>query len=215
VGALLALAVAGCSGGMFDKNEGSWFSKPVDIFAKPDWARPAVTANDMLASGPVGPDDLVSADGSCAAAAPPAPPVAAAPVAPAQAQGGNAAGGMAGELSSQPAPATPAALASPAANAPPVLGSIALGMTECQAVQRGGQPSNVNMSAGDKGQRQVVLTYLGGPWPGIYRFSDGRLKEIDAAPVPPAPAAPPPKKKTAKKKPAGAKTSQTEIRTVQ
>ena len=53
-----------------------------------------------------------------------------------------------------------------------------------------------------------MLTYLSGPWPGIYHFSDGRLKEIDRAPEPPAPAKPPPKKKATKKKPANAKTSQ-------
>jgi hypothetical protein len=41
-----------------------------------------------------------------------------------------------------------------------------------------------------------VLTFLNGPWPGIYRFSDGRLKVIDRAPAPPEP---PPKKKTTKK----------------
>lgn len=213
-GALFALAVGGCSSGMFDKNEGGWFSKPVDIFAKPDWARPAATANDMLANGPVGPDDLVGPDGRCSAPAT-AAPIAAAPTAPTATPAATGdAGGIAGELSSEPAPATPAALTSPDANAPAVVGGVALGMTECQVVRRGGQPGNVAISAGDKGQRQVVLTYLSGSWPGIYHFADGRLKEIDAAPVPPAPAKPP-AKKTAKKKPAPAKTSQTEIRTVQ
>jgi hypothetical protein len=29
----------------------------------------------------------------------------------------------------------------------------------------------------------VVLTYLAGPWPGIYTFDSGRLKVVDAAPV--------------------------------
>jgi hypothetical protein len=213
-GALFALAVGGCSGGMFDKNEGGLFAKPADIFAKPDWARPAATANDMLVSGPVGPDDLVDPDGRCAAPATGAP-VATAPAPPtATPAAAGDAGGMAGELSSQPAPATPPALTSADANAPPVLGGVALGMTECQVVRRGGQPGNVAISAGEKGQRQVALTYLGGAWPGIYHFADGRLKEIDAAPVPPAPAKPP-AKKSAKKKPAAAKTSQTEIRTVQ
>ena len=59
-------------------------------------------------------------------------------------------------------------------------GGIALGMTECQAVRRAGTPSNVAIGAGDRGERKVVLTYLSGPWPGIYTFRDGRLKEIDA-----------------------------------
>jgi hypothetical protein len=44
-----------------------------------------------------------------------------------------------------------------------------------------------------------VLTYMTGPWPGIYRFSAGRLKEVErvAAPPPPKPAK---KKKVAKPK---------------
>jgi len=39
----LALAAAGCGNKaqLFqDNNEGGWFSKPMDVFAKPDWARP-------------------------------------------------------------------------------------------------------------------------------------------------------------------------------
>jgi hypothetical protein len=70
-------------------------------------------------------------------------------------------------------------------------------MTECQTVQRAGAPGNVNIGGGDKGERSVVLTYLSGPWPGIYRFSDGRLKVIDRAPAPPAPPKAPPKRKKA------------------
>ena len=86
-------------------------------------------------------------------------------------------------------------------------GGIALGMTECQAVQRGGAPTNVAISAGDKGERKVVLTYLSGPWPGIYTFSDGRLKVIDRAPEQPKPAKAAPKKK----KPVKPKTASREI----
>ena len=59
----------------------------------------------------------------------------------------------------------------PAAGLPVVAGGIALGMTECQTVQRAGTPSNVAISAGEKGERKVVLTYLSGPWPGIYTFA--------------------------------------------
>ncbi len=65
---------------------------------------------------------------------------------------------------------------------PQVAGGIALGMTECQTVQRAGIPTNVAISAGDKGERTAVLTFLSGPWPGIYTFADGRLKVIDRAP---------------------------------
>jgi len=204
----LAFALAGCSSGMFDKNEGGFFSKPIDMFAKPDWARPVDAKQpDMDTGGPVSPEDLVGADGRCSAAAAQAsaPPAAAPPTE-------TAVGGMAGELRGQPAPPAPAA-ADP--SIPPVLGGIALGMTECQAAQRAGLASNVSIGAGDRGERRVVLTYLSGPWPGIYRFDDGRLKEIDRAPVPPAPPKAPPKKKTTTKKPANAKTSQRETEQVQ
>lgn len=95
----------------------------------------------------------------------------------------------------------------PAETAPQVSGGIALGMTECQAVQRAGSPTNVAISAGDRGERKVVLTYLSGPWPGIYNFSDGRLKVIDRAPEQPKPAKAAPKKK----KPVKPKTASHEI----
>ena len=65
-----AFAVAGCknAAGVFeDQNDGGWFSKP--FVAKPDWAR-ASTGNVSLGpQGPVGPEELVSADGQCAAPA--------------------------------------------------------------------------------------------------------------------------------------------------
>jgi hypothetical protein len=201
--AALALALAGCSGNMFDKNEGGFFSKPMDLFNKPDWSKPAIIKDAMNFGGPVGPDELVGADGRCATPVAQAPQ----PAAPAQPAAATPA--------DEPAPAAPAATpATPAstpaadAGAAPVLGGIALGMTECQTVARAGVAGGVNISAGAKGERAVVLTYLSGPWPGIYHFSNGRLKEIDRAPEPPPSAKPPPKKKATKKKPANAKTSQ-------
>jgi hypothetical protein len=72
----------------------------------------------------------------------------------------------------------------------PVLGGVALGMTECQAVRRAGHPSHVTITAGKKGRRKVVLTYLTGPWPGVYTFESGRLKEVNAAPGELKPATP-------------------------
>ncbi len=200
---------------MFDKNEGGLFSKPLDIFSRPESLRVSnPTAADMDKGGPVGPDDLVGADGRCSPAlaqAPASPPAAHSTPPPAN----GSVGGMAGELANEPAPVAAAPASAPDAGAPPVLGGVALGMTECQTVQRAGQPGTVNINAGDKGERRVVLTYLSGPWPGIYHFADGRLKEIDRAPQPPAPAKPPPKKKAAKKKPVAAKTSQREFEVVQ
>jgi hypothetical protein len=73
-------------------------------------------------------------------------------------------------------------------------------MTECQTVQRAGTPSNVAISAGEKGERKVVLTYLSGPWPGIYTFAGGRLSVVERAPEQPKPAKAAPKR-TPKKKP--------------
>jgi hypothetical protein len=199
------------AGVLEDKNEGGFFSKPMDVFAKPDWARPVAAekaGRDLDAGGPAGPDDLVGADGTCSAAA-----------AQAQAQ----------PVAAVPQPvvsAPPAASASvapppdrlvPAEAAPaPVMGGIALGMTECQAVQRAGMPGNVAIGAGNRGERQVVLTYLSGPWPGIYHFNEGRLKEIDRAPTPPEPPkAPSKKKKPTTKKTGTAKTSQRGTEVVQ
>jgi len=208
----LALAAAGCGNKaqLFqDQNEGGWFSKPMDVFAKPDWARPTGDnkAADLGPKGPVGPDDLIGADGRCGIVAPEtaqasAPP----PAVEAQPPADRPVGSVAGDLAGAPMPAMTAS-ANPAAGMPPaaepgapqVVGGIALGMTECQAVQRAGLPGNVTIGAGDKGERKVVLTYLSGSWPGIYRFADGRLKEIERAPAPPASPKAPPKKKIAKK----------------
>lgn len=187
VGAVaLATAVGGCSNQAPVFDTSNWFSKPVDLFAKPDWARPAdQNTAELGPKGPVSPNDLVSADGSCppaetpqAAAPPPTPEPAPAATASADAMGGLQTGMAPG--------------------GPPVLGGIALGMSECDAVRRAGQPSNVAISAGDKGERKVVITYLSGTWPGIYTFASGRLKVIDRAPEQPKPKATP-KKKTPKR----------------
>ena len=63
-----ALAVAACknSTAVFqDQNEGGWFSKPMDVFAKPSWAVSAIDDNNTQLSprGPVAPEELVGADG--------------------------------------------------------------------------------------------------------------------------------------------------------
>lgn len=191
-----ALTVAGCknSAQVFtDQNDGGIFSKPVEFFKKPDWGQ-AASANTVSLgpSGPVGPDDLVGPDGRCG--------VTVATPDPAQPPGERAVGSVAGDLAGTPMPAGAVAVNPPEPGAPTVAGGIALGMTECQTVQRAGTPGNVNIGSGEKGERSVVLTYLTGVWPGIYRFSDGRLKVIDRAPAPPTPPKAPPKKKKAAKK---------------
>ena len=163
----------------------------------------------MGPSGPVAPEDLVDAGGHCAAEARAQAPAEPAPAPAAQASAEPAAaptapptkpsyGSVAGDLASAPMPQGPPPAPMPVSvpanermdtlqpegfgGSPPVLGGIALGMTECQAVRRAGQPSTVSIGAGDKGARKVVVTYLSGPWPGIYTFDSGRLKEIDEAP---------------------------------
>jgi hypothetical protein len=221
--AAAALALAGCknsSGVSFtDTSSGGWFSKPIDVLAKPSWASAAPEHQNVQLNpkGPVAPEQLVGADGRCGApvveaappAAPAAPAAAAAPAAPAD----RPVGSLAGDLARAPMPAaTPVSVnPNPAPEelppgAPQVMGGIALGMSECDVVRRAGLPGNVNIGAGDKGDRKVVLTYLTGTWPGIYTFDSGRLKIVDRAPEPPPSAKPPAKKKRAKK-PAKPKTA--------
>jgi hypothetical protein len=195
-GVLLAVMVGGCENraGVFqDNNAGGWFSKPIDILQKPDWARPTTTSAQLGPNGPVRAEELVNPDGSCPAAeaaqaSAPAPQ----PAPPAQA--GSASGGKGIGFEGGLEPGGGLGSGAP----PPVLGGIALGMTECEAVRRAGHPSNVVIGAGQGGERRVVLTYLEGPWPGIYTFASGRLKEVAAAPTPEKPKAKPKKKKPVK-----------------
>lgn len=241
----LALATVGCSGTsdlLSSETYAGAFSKPIVDFKAPVWASRNTNEIQLGPTGPVGPEDLVAADGRCgpeaaavAQAAAPQPPAqdqaAAAPAAPAPpaAPADRPVGGMAGDLASEPMPAGPAAPAAttgaaPAAPpdrlepaggfgmpmAPAVTGGVALGMSECQVVRRAGTPNNVSVGADNKGERTVVLSYLGGSWPGIYHFESGRLKEVDAAPTPPKPAKPV-KKNVKKKKPVKQKQAQHEI----
>ena len=218
------LTIAGCKNSLQvfeDQNEGGWFAKPVDLFGKPEWARPTSASVSLAPKGPVSAEQLVSADSRCApppAATAQASEPATAPVQP-PAPADRAVGSVAGDLAGAPMPAAATAAATPnpgldrlepAAAPPQVTGGIALGMTECQAVERAGLANNVVIGAGDKGERKVVLTYLSGPWPGIYTFSDGRLKVIDRAPEQPKPAKSSPKK-TPKKKAGAPKTASQEF----
>lgn len=184
--ALMALAVGGCGSlnSMSDtlKSDAGWFSKPVSsLLTREDGSGSMATAKNFSLgpSGPVSPEDLVNADGSCAAAA----PEPAASTSPAAApQVGSVAGDLAGA-------------AMPAAAGEVPLGGVALGMPECQVVRRAGAPSNVAISA-ENNERKAVLTYAGGNWPGVYTFVSGRLKVVDALPEAQKP------KPVAKKKPA-------------
>ena len=178
--AALAAAVAGCSNATEIFKSDRWFAQPLNVVSRADGSDAIANKNfDLGPRGPVAAEDLVGADGRCSAAvvagAPPSEP----PV-----------GSMAGDLAGAPMPAS-AGLDSE----PQVVGGIALGMSECDAVRRAGVPANVSIGVGDNNDRRVVLTYLAGPWPGIYTFSAGRLKEINAAPMQPKPVKPAPKKK--------------------
>ena len=194
----LTIAVAGCknSAQLFqDNNEGGWFSKPVDIFHKPDWA--VAGSGDQSAqlspTKPVASEDLIDPDGRCpvpakaheAAAEPPPPdrPV----------------GSIAGDLAHAPMPEATPASAYQQPGAPQLVGGVALGMSECEVVRRAGLPGNVNIGVGMTGNRRVVLIYLSGPWPGIYTFDSGRLKVVDRVAEQPASPKEPPKTKKAKK----------------
>jgi hypothetical protein len=195
VAVLLAAATAGCSGATDAfKSDAGWFSKPMNVFSRADGSDASATDKnfDLGPKGPAPAEELVGTDGRCFALA-----TAEAPAAP-QPPAEPAVGSMAGDLAGSPMPAGAPAPVEPEPGTPQVVGGIALGMTECDAVRRAGTPANVSIGVGDNNDRKVVLTYLAGPWPGIYTFSSGRLKEINAAPAQPKPAKPVAKKKAAK-----------------
>jgi hypothetical protein len=147
---------AGCSSTSVSEME--FFPNRGQLFKSQSWGSATrVTAPDVMASGPVSPEDEVDAAGRCAVAQSP--------------QADVAVGTVAGDLGST-TPTTPAEQGV----AP---GGIALGMTECQVVAHAGQAGQVNVGLDEAGQRKVVLTYAAGPWPGIYTFASGRLKVID------------------------------------
>ena len=165
----LAAVLSGCANiNVVDSNE-HWFSKPLDWTGR----KGGYTFSELQAANdkrrPVTANELVSANGYCppppnfAAAAPPVPaPAAAMPIGP---QGEGATAGM-GEV-------------------PSLLGGgIALGMTECQVVYRAGTPASVLIGSKPSGQRTAVLTFDGGPRPGIYRFEGGRLMDMDRVEAP-------------------------------
>ena len=87
--------------------------------------------------------------------------------------------------------------------ASPMLGGISLRMTECEVVRRAGPVEKADLSANERGERSLVLTYLQGLSPGVYRFTGGRLLSIERAPAPPAPEKPQKATSSGKKKPPG------------
>jgi hypothetical protein len=169
---MLAAALSGCANAdIFDQNE-RWFSRSIDLTGKTGGYTFA-ELQESSRNRALGANDLVEGQG---AGGPMAAPGAA--PAPSAAQG------------PEPIPTAPDA-------APTLLGQgIALNMSECDVVYRAGAPSSVQLGKNQNSDRTLVLTYNGGPRPGIYRFEGGRLVDMDRVEVAP----PPPLPKVAKKK---------------
>jgi hypothetical protein len=147
-------------------------NKLSDVFATPDWAKFSTGERVKTAARAVTPDDLIGADGSCAATRIAAPEPAPQQTSETDGATNNAAVSMV-----------------PVQPGPTVAGGIALAMTECDVAQRAGYPGNVEIGSEAGGERSAVLTYRQGPWPGIYRFRGGRLVSIERVEViePPKP----------------------------
>jgi hypothetical protein len=158
MGVVLCLAMAACASDPGTESAatgktGSWFAAPV-------WAK-ATSTKGLVAA--IGPDELISADGRCGGAGP------------------EPAGTDASASAETNAAAVGSATVSPAPSGagPAAVGGIGLGMSECEVVRRAGSPENLNVATDQYGERAVVLTYLRGTWPGIYRFNSGRLVSIE------------------------------------
>lgn len=186
IGALaIAVALGGCAN--VDENKDVWFSKPFQVVSKSGGYTFSELQESKDRSRPITPNDLVAANGACP---PPAVPQAAVP-----------------PTAAAPQAAAPPAAAPPTANqpgSPPATsdgdtllgGGIALGMSECEVVYRAGAPNAVQIGKNPNGDRTAVLTFGGGPRPGIYHFEAGALMEVERGQAAPADT------QTAKKKPA-------------
>jgi hypothetical protein len=148
--------------------------KVSDVFATPEWAKS--NASRAAAQRAITQNDLLNPDGSCALAA----EATTDGVAPASADAALAGQGP----------------------LPTVQGGVALGMTECQVVQRTGFPDTFNIGA-EGTERIATVTVMRGGSPGLYRFRGGRLVSIERVDVP----APPRTAKTKAKKPAPKQSS--------
>ncbi len=170
---LAAVALSGCGEtGAFDT--GPWFQKPLDLFGREG----GYTYSELQETKqkPITANDLIQPNGAC----PPRP--------------------MSPQMQPPPtnpgAPINPNATPAVATSADPLLGGgVALGMSECDIVDRVGQPSSIQIGRSPDGDRTAVLTYQSGPRPGIYRFERGRLMDINELDNPPSPP------QTAKKRP--------------
>ena len=172
--ALGALTLGACSADLSLNN--------LTLAPKPEtMARNSDASGQAWARGtferPISATDLVGGDGQCSASASDLP------------SGGSATPVQQGQ-GQEPA-------------APPTLGAISLRMTECDVIRRAGAVEKIELGANERGERSLVLTYLQGPSPGIYRFVGGRLVSIERAPNVPAELGKPHKPSPSAKKPAG------------
>ena len=171
----LAGALAACSASMPDFTQ---VKVPTMRTLLPQNVDTYVAPVSTRALKPVGPGDLVDAQGMCAAAMAPAA---------AAAQGTE----------------TGAGPVAPPVAGPTVAGPVGLEMTECEVVAAVGPPQSVNIASDEQGSRKVTIIFMGKERAGTYQFIGGRLKSLERGPEPPAP---PPKRKpaTAKKRPQSA-----------
>ncbi len=166
-------ALAACTSSMPDFTQ---FKLPTPRTMMPQNVDTYVPPVSTRALRPIGPTDLVDAQGMCAGTAP--PPAAT------------------GEQGSEQAGAAP-----PAPPAGPVLpGPVGLEMTECEVVASVGPPRSVNIASDEHGARKVTMIFQGNERAGTYEFIGGRLKSLERGPEPPAPPPPPKKKPAAAKK---------------
>jgi hypothetical protein len=208
---LFALSLGGCS-------SMDWNSLSVADFNPLKGSDP-LRSNDFnyyygregRGSGPVTAVDLIGPDGRCAfdpgpaapsvMAAPP-PPVAAAPPAdqPINPRSNQALYFTAGPQAGEQQASIPSNEGVPpeVRNGPR---GVALAMTECEVVRLLGYTERVEVGS-EGGRRSVVLTYMTGERPGIYRFRDGRLVSMERVEGLPEPKKkqPPKRAKTAKAK---------------
>jgi hypothetical protein len=78
---------------------------------------------------------------------------------------------------------------------------VGLDMTECEVVITAGQPQSLDIGTNERGERNVVMTYMNAERSGTYRFVSGRLVSLERGPEPLAPQAQKkPTKKQAKPK---------------
>ncbi len=164
----IAAALGGCAN--LDENKDVWFSKPFQVVSKNAGYTFSELQESKNRTKPITANDIVAANGSC-----PPPPVQQAAALPVQ---------------QVAAPPVQQAAAAPAANQPDSAsaagdagtllgGGIALGMSECDVVFRAGAPAAVQIGKNSNGDRTAVLTFSGGPRPGIYHFESGTLMEVE------------------------------------